>query len=385
MLGGIFHKDKNESPGPWDIDALEERPFIDWIETEDRIKSLYYANEPYHGEETRIYAMYSYPLDVEEPVPGVVLVHGGGGRVFPEWVEMWEERGYAALAMDLSGSGADGERLDRGAGPDQGHQQKFEDIRDGIENTWPYHAVAAVVRATTVLSLQPEVDSERIGMTGISWGGYLTCIAAGLDERVRAAVPVYGCGFLHESSCWVPILDELPQSERETWIEKFDPSHYIRRAKPPMLWVTHPTDDAYKLDSHRKSYEAQPGPKALSVQPGLGHSHEAGWSPDEIELFFNSHFGSEEPLPRIEWHNLDEKTVAVSVEAITTVKDATLYWTTDTCDWPEREWFSGEARGRGAIFTAELPEERPLNFFMNVTDERGATVSTPYRTFEQKS
>lgn len=32
---------------------------------------------------------------------------------------------------------------------------------------------------------------------------YMTCIAAGLDNRFKAAVPVYGCGFLHENSVWL--------------------------------------------------------------------------------------------------------------------------------------------------------------------------------------
>ncbi|MBS3764295.1 MAG: hypothetical protein KGZ25_13440, partial [Planctomycetes bacterium] len=142
---------------------------------------------------------------------------------------------------------------------------------------------------------------------------------------------------------------------------------------------------AYKLDSHRKSYEAQPGPKALSVQPGLGHSHEAGWSPAEIELFLNSHFGSEEPLPQMEWNRVDGKSVAVSVQSQTNITDAMLYWTADSCDWPERNWSCRRAGGDGQIYRAELPDERPVHFFLNVTDARGATVSTPYRTMDHES
>ncbi len=30
---------------------------------------------------------------------------------------------------------------------------------------------------------------------GDQLGGYLTCIVAGLDHRLKVAVPVYGCGF----------------------------------------------------------------------------------------------------------------------------------------------------------------------------------------------
>src|SRR5690606_22637899 len=88
-------------------------------------------------------------------------------------------------------------RLSKG-GPDQGHEQKFNSIGGSVEDDWPYHAVAAVMRAHTLLRTLPGVDPERTAVTGISWGGYTTCLVASLDDRFKAAVPVYGCGFLHE-------------------------------------------------------------------------------------------------------------------------------------------------------------------------------------------
>jgi dienelactone hydrolase len=69
-----------------------------------------------------------------------------------------------------------------------------------IGDHWAYHAVAAVVLGHSLIRSFPEVDASRIGVTGISWGGYLTCIVAGVDDRFRFAAPVYGCGFLGEGS-----------------------------------------------------------------------------------------------------------------------------------------------------------------------------------------
>lgn len=60
---------------------------------------------------------------------------------------------------------------------------------------WTYHAVAAILRGHSLLISCAEVDAERIGITGTSWGGYLTCITAGVDSALKAAVPVYGCGY----------------------------------------------------------------------------------------------------------------------------------------------------------------------------------------------
>ncbi|MCC6293279.1 MAG: acetylxylan esterase [Bryobacterales bacterium] len=46
--------------------------------------------------------------------------------------------------------------------------------------------------ALEYLLSRPEVDPQRIGMTGASGGGYNTWITASLDDRIRVAVPVAG-------------------------------------------------------------------------------------------------------------------------------------------------------------------------------------------------
>lgn len=377
---GIFSRKKKEQTRqiPWDLAALRQRPRIDWRGTEARVKELYYANEPYRGEETRVYALYSAPARAQGKVPGMVLVHGGGGRAFPEWVEMWEERGYAALAMDLGGCGPDGERLRGGAGPEQDAQAKFTDISDGLENTWPYHAVAAVIRGITVLAAQPEVDAARIGITGISWGGYLTCIAAGLEDRLTCAVPVYGCGFLHENSTWVPILNKMPEEDRERWISNFDPSNYLPRAELPMLWVNGTNDFAYPLDSYRKSYRAAPGPRTLRVTVEMGHGHEPGWGPEEIDMFADHHLRDGEPLPSVSRMRVEEGRAVATFESPAEVVEGELHFTSDTGAWEQRGWTSVPAELEDDRVRADLPGERPLAFFITITDSRGATVSTEH-------
>ena len=117
-------------------------------------------------------------------VPGIVLVHGGGGTAFSEWAEIWAKRGYAAIAMDLAGRGAERKRLEDG-GPDQTAADKFGAIDGPLTDQWTYHAVANVILAHSLLRRFDEVDVDRTALTGISWGGYLTCIVAGLDQRFQ--------------------------------------------------------------------------------------------------------------------------------------------------------------------------------------------------------
>jgi len=361
--------------GPWDVQALCRTPGHE-IRPGSGVREAFYEGEPFHGRPTRVFAYYAAPEGAGRPAPAMVLVHGGGGTAFPEWARMWAARGYAALAMDLGGCGPNREPLP-GGGPDQGEDGKFFAIRDGVRETWPYWAVAAVLRGHSMLAAQPEVDAARIGVTGISWGGYLTCIAAGVDERLRLAVPVYGCGFLHENSAWLEILARMPAADRELWIRTFDPSRYLPGARLPMLWVNGTNDFAYPLDSYRKSYRAAPGPRTLCVTVGMDHGHEAGWAPMEIGLFADHYLRGGEALPRLGPVRLEGgRTLAAGAGG--DGLRAGVHWTEETGPWPQRRWQSAPARVQGGVVRGDLPVGRPLAAFLTVTDARGATVSTEH-------
>lgn len=56
------------------------------------------------------------------------------------------------------------------------------------------------IRAIDYLSTRPEVDAEKIGVTGISGGGATTVWVAAADERVKVAVPVSG---MSDLECYV--------------------------------------------------------------------------------------------------------------------------------------------------------------------------------------
>jgi dienelactone hydrolase len=53
------------------------------------------------------------------------------------------------------------------------------------------------IRALDYLAARPEVDAERMGMTGRSGGGAYTWMVAALDDRVKVAAPVAGITDLH--------------------------------------------------------------------------------------------------------------------------------------------------------------------------------------------
>ena len=69
------------------------------------IRPLFYEGPDYQGKATRVFAWVGLPEGAsrKSPVPGIVLVHGGGATAVANWVELWNKLGFAAISMDTCG------------------------------------------------------------------------------------------------------------------------------------------------------------------------------------------------------------------------------------------------------------------------------------------
>lgn len=390
-----------EQVGSWNLTELKRAPTMRWLVQTGPVHSLLYTGEKYKGANTEVFAFYASPITLGEAkpgtkFPGVVLIHGGGGTAFAEWVHLWARRGYAAIAMDLSGNqpidpiyDANGnpvsgqaskpetrKRLPNG-GPDQGAVEKFDSIGGEVSDDWPYHAAASVIRAHSLLRSFPEVDADHTAVTGISWGGYTTCLVASLDDRFKAAVPVYGCGFLHEGeSVQKPSIDKLGD-RRDAWVKAYDPSSLLPRCRVPILWVNGTNDVHYPLDSYQKSFDVVPGRKQMRIEVKMSHGHPPGWAPKEIGLFIDSFCRDGKPLAVPGTITTQGDEVRLAFKSAVPLRSATLYFTTDSGLRSTREWRNLPAQVGESIITAPKPPADANTWFISLTDERGAMVTSP--------
>jgi alpha-beta hydrolase superfamily lysophospholipase len=111
-----------------------------------------------------------------ETKAGILLCHGFTGIkefILPQYAEAFALAGFVALTFDYRGFGeSDGQR---------GRllwQEQVEDIRNAI----------------TYLSTRQEVDPQRIGLWGTSYGGALAPYVLAVDDRARACVGQLGFG-----------------------------------------------------------------------------------------------------------------------------------------------------------------------------------------------
>ena len=372
--------------GPWKWAELESPPqtFEAPHQDEPGVKAIWFAGVPYMGKPTRVFAYYGTPAgNGKQKFPAMVLIHGGGGTAFAEWVRMWNARGYAAIAMDTTGAvpakAVDAKTMwnpqrtrNEYSGPTGWGD--FANVDLAPEDQWSYHAVAAAIRAHSLIRSFPEVDSKRIGVTGISWGGYLTSIVSGLDPRFRFAAPVYGCGFLGEDSAWLKDFEKLGPARAERWRSLWDPSQYIGGSRIPMLWVNGTNDFAYPPPSWRKSYRLAKGARTLSLRVRMPHGHPQGAKPEEIFAFADSILRKGPRLARIGKQGFDNGAVWVKFAAARPVVKAELAFTRDTGKWQDRKWETVPAEHKGTRATAAVPADAKA-FYLNLFDAEGRVVS----------
>lgn len=367
---------------PWDLSRLFEAPyFFEAPEhNADGVRAVFYDGLSWKGSPTRVFAYYSIPeVTAGHRLPAMVLVHGGGGTAFPSWVRLWASRGYAAIAMDTCGcvyasTTSTHPRHEMGGPSGWGG---FDQIVEPVTDQWTYHAVADVILAHSLIRSFPTVDETRIGLTGISWGGYLTCLAASLDHRFKFAAPVYGCGLLENDSLWLEATKNISASDAQIWSRQWDPAQHLHRVSSPMLWLTGTNDTAFSLNAFQMSYRIPSTPRTLSIHARMPHGQKDGEKPGEIHSFADSLLNGGRPLATILSTSRNGRNVSVHFFSPSPIIKCDLMFTKDQGTWSGRYWDHCPAEVQNGSASALLPAGVTAYFF-NLVDAYGLTVSSDH-------
>lgn len=200
-----------------------------------QVKSIHWSNE---GFNLQGWLLYPRDFDPAKKYPMVVEVHGGpGAMVHSSWPGPGSfgvplsAAGYFVFFPNPRGSFGEGETFTRANVKDFGYGD-FRDILGGVDQ---------------VLKEAP-VDEHRLGITGWSYGGYMTMWAVTQTDRFAAAVA--GAGIANYQSYYgenqidkwmIPFFGASVYDDPQVYA-KSSPITFIKRAKTPTLVLVGDSD-----------------------------------------------------------------------------------------------------------------------------------------------
>ena len=262
----------------------------------------------FYSEGVRLVGDVYFPMDIEsgERRAGIVLCHGYTGvkdLYLPDTARALTGEGYVVMTFDYKGWGDSGGSRSRLA---------------------PYSRVADVQAAVTFLGTLPEVDPNRLGIYGTSYGGAIVVWVGAVDARVKCVVSVVGIGngarwmrsvrrpdewhdlreraardrvkralegeseFVAREEILLPdrqsaelaaaarrgnpaAVGRIPLEYVDETLE-FNPEWVVDRIAPrPILFITSDDDRLVPPDESRELYARSGEPKRLAVLRGYGH------------------------------------------------------------------------------------------------------------------
>ena len=343
--------------------------------------------------------------------PGMLVLHGGGGCAEVEKAVAWAQRGYVAVAPDLPGI-ADPKKLIESKG--RWNAMKYGEGRyvakPDAGASVLVDAVLAAMKSLYLLRAQPGVDTARIGVVGISWGGYMTTMVCGLaGNQVCAGFAVFGCGF-YELTSQQPALLKMEDDERALWLKYLDAGRRAHGIKAAFFTAGAANDFFFWPPAVQATLDAIPGVKNHLFAPNSNHKvplpggtvfpkgpaepfkptpfqpfptpsgGRANWLAMEVPFFDYQLRGVGQPLPEVAVvKSADPLTARFKMVAPLPITNAEVWWSASTTNWMKRAWAALPAAKTGDnAYEAKLPAEAAQGaaWFAVASDARPVTVSS---------
>lgn len=238
----------------------------------------------------RIHAKYVKPSIIKEKGPGMAYFHGYACDS-GDWIDKvtFAAHGITVLAMDCRGQGGLSEdNLTVQGTTIRGHIIRGVDDPDP-DKLYFRNVFLDTVQTVRILMSMEHIDPERIGVHGLSQGGALTIACAGLEPRVKLAIPVYP--FLSDyRRAWELDITTSAYEELSYYFRFFDPHHHREdelfnklglidiqnladRIQAKVLFVTGLSDTVCPPSTQFAAYNKITSDKELLVYYEYGHEY----------------------------------------------------------------------------------------------------------------
>jgi dienelactone hydrolase len=220
-------------------------------------------------ENNTVYGEYFQPAG-PGPFPGVVVLHILGGE-FPLSQLVASSLARSKVAALFIKMPYYGERRSKDS-PRRMISRNPRETAEGMRQ-----AVLDIRRAGAWLAARPEVDQERLGVTGISLGGIMSALSAAGEPRFRKVAIYLGGGKLGENLWSMEHRDA--EAFRAEWLKMGETRESFLRALEPVDPATHARllKDRDVLMVNAKNDEVIPHAATMALWEAIGTKPELVW------------------------------------------------------------------------------------------------------------
>lgn len=217
----------------------------------NEISPIFIKGIAWKGDDTQVFGYFGKPQGCQEKRPAILLIHGGDGRAYDEWVDMWVKKGFIVLAPDLNAQmyGKDGDFTENSFGGPKGYGSFTDDLGD-IENCWTRFCVRLLKECAEYLKGRADVDEMKLFVHGISWGGYLTYHLLSECNLFTLAGISYTTAYLYLDPYWkaAGLTEKDMGANYERWLKSLDPKNHIPKISTPCIWARGINDAAFSSE-----------------------------------------------------------------------------------------------------------------------------------------
>jgi hypothetical protein len=369
--------DKPVNDPVFDIGWIETAP-LDAETTKREVKDgiviehvSFVGDREVDGKPIRLVGILAYPEGGKD-LPAIMWGQGGmapAGAYFPE---VFAKKGYASLSITLP--------MDHWTpwGP-------FNVEQPANANLVRY--AACHMRGVTYLANRPEVNADKIGMGGSSYGGVYATLVTGADRRVKAGMTYFSGGY-HNLGNQLPQVVGMKDAEAmDIFMKTGDGAFRLAKRQVPMMFGVAANDHWFQMPALIETYRHSDKGSRLGVLPHWAH----GFPPEydqQLADWFDVHLmGTRKP-----YNQPSEPTVQVVDGKLV----ATWKWDGDNAvksaqllvsfgdqkpwhGWINRFHWPVDGVIDGGVATASIavPDpDLPLYIIANVRDERDVVTSS---------
>lgn len=347
------------------------------------VEEFYYSSESTPDGANRIYCAIARPEGVPGRVPVIMIFHGGGGHASPSLAlaAARNHPGMAGFAMDYNGQFI----------ASTANVTKWKNITSerrlnlspDLRNHAMYHRVVAARRGIDFLETQAWADTSRLGCFGVSAGGWIALVLAGVDDRVRAVTTAVSAGGAEgTASRSAQSLRLEPAEQRPLWLAAYEPLAYAAETRAAVFFQLSTNDIFFWLSGAERNLAALGGKKGWMLCPNSNHNVGGPAMPDTSPpAWMKSVLTGAPALAEIRdlRHDPDGATYSWTVESPDPVARAVLTWSPGRSISPARYWVEFPAERTGDRWSARIPDAYSAlasDVFATVFDTRRGAVSS---------